>query len=150
MSDAVSIRCPHCDTTNRVPRAKLEQGLKAVCGRCKQPLPAAPAAAPLTVTDATFAAEVERSPLPVLVDAWAPWCGPCRMIAPTIDQVASELAGKAVIGKLNVDENPAVTGRYSIRGIPALLVFKGGQLVDSLAGAGHSKQHIKATLEKHL
>jgi thioredoxin 1 len=72
------------------------------------------------------------------------------MIAPTIDQVASELAGKAVIGKLNVDENPAVTGRYSIRGIPALLVFKGGELVDSLAGAGHSKQHIKATLEKHI
>jgi thioredoxin 1 len=103
-----------------------------------------------TFTDANFEQTVLKQAAPVLVDFWAEWCGPCRMIAPTIDQVASELAGKAVIGKLNVDENPAVTGRYSIRGIPALLVFKGGELVDSLAGAGHSKQHIKATLEKHI
>jgi thioredoxin 1 len=103
-----------------------------------------------TFTDANFDQTVLKQDAPVLVDFWAEWCGPCRMIAPTIDQVASELAGKAVIGKLNVDENPAVTGRYSIRGIPALLVFKGGQLVDSLAGAGHSKQQIKATIEKHL
>ena len=106
--------------------------------------------ATVKVTDSSFEADVLKSTEPVVVDFWAEWCGPCRMIAPTIDQVASELAGKAVIGKLNVDENPAVTGRYSIRGIPALLVFKGGQLVDSLAGAGHSKQLIKATIEKHL
>jgi thioredoxin 1 len=103
-----------------------------------------------TFTDQNFEQTVLKAATPVLVDFWAEWCGPCRMIAPTIDQVASELAGKAVIGKLNVDENPGVTGKYSIRGIPALLVFKGGQLVDSLAGAGHSKQHIKATLEKHF
>ena len=103
-----------------------------------------------TFTDANFDQTVLKQSAPVLVDFWAEWCGPCRMIAPTIDQVATELAGKAVIGKLNVDENPTVTGRYSIRGIPALLVFKGGQLVDSLAGAGHSKQLIKSTLEKHI
>ena len=103
-----------------------------------------------TFTDQNFDQDVLKSSAPVLVDFWAERCGPCRMIAPTIDQVASELAGNAVIGKLNVDENPGVTGRYSIRGIPALLVFRGGQLVDSLAGAGHSKQHIKATIEKHL
>jgi thioredoxin 1 len=103
-----------------------------------------------TFTDANFEQTVLKQSAPVLVDFWAEWCGPCRMIAPTIDQVASELAGKAVIGKLNVDDNPGVTGRYSIRGIPALLVFKGGELVDSLAGAGHSKQQIKATIEKHI
>ncbi|MFI5079325.1 MAG: thioredoxin, partial [Vicinamibacteria bacterium] len=103
-----------------------------------------------TFTDANFEQTVLKAQAPVLVDFWAEWCGPCRMIGPTVDQVATELAGQAVIGKLNVDENPAVTGRYSIRGIPALLVFKDGQLVDSLAGAGQSKQHIKATIEKHL
>ncbi|HEY8549603.1 MAG TPA: thioredoxin [Vicinamibacterales bacterium] len=103
-----------------------------------------------TITDDNFETTVLKASTPVLVDFWAEWCGPCRMIAPTIDAVASELAGKAVVGKLNVDENPNVTSRYSIRGIPALLVFKNGQLVDSLAGAGHSKQQIKETIEKHI
>jgi thioredoxin 1 len=101
-------------------------------------------------TDANFNDTVLKASTPVLVDFWADWCGPCRMIAPAIDAVAAELAGKAVIGKLNVDDNPMTTGRYNVRGIPALLIFKGGQLVDSLAGAAHSKQHIKATIEKHI
>ena len=102
------------------------------------------------VTDASFEADVLKSSQPVVVDFWAEWCGPCKMIGPALEEIAKEMQGKVTIAKVNVDENPAVTGRYSIRGIPALLVFKGGQLVDSLAGAGHSKQHIKATLEKHL
>jgi thioredoxin 1 len=102
-----------------------------------------------TFTDANFQQDVLSASTPVLVDFWAEWCGPCRMIAPHVDAVATELDGKAKIGKLNVDENPAVVSKYSIRGIPALLLFKGGELVDSLVGAT-DKTRIKALVEKHL
>ena len=127
---------------NRVPRDKLEQGLQAKCGRCKQPLPAVEAA-PLIVT------EVERSPLPVLVDAWAAWCGPCRMIAPAIDELAAELSGSVRVAKLNVDENPATAGRFDIRSIPTLLVIAGGREVDRIVGA-QPKQAIRARLERFI
>lgn len=102
MADIVMIRCPTCGTKNRLPMAKIEQGLEPVCGKCKTRLPVH---APQPVTDASFADDVERSPVPVLVDAWAPWCGPCHMIAPVIDQLASELAGRVRVVKLNVDDN---------------------------------------------
>jgi thioredoxin 2 len=144
MADVTTIRCTHCATTNRVPRSKLEQGLKPVCGRCKQPLPTV-AAAPITVTDATFAQEVERSPLPVLVDAWAPWCGPCRTIAPALEELAAELAGRVRITKLNVDENPQTASRFDVRSIPTLLVMIGGREVDRIVGA-QPKQAIRERL----
>jgi thioredoxin len=131
-----------------VPRAKLEQGLKPVCGRCKQPLPAA-ASAPLTVTDATFAAEVERSPVPVLVDAWAPWCGPCRQIAPAIEELAAEFAGQVRVAKLNVDENPRTASRFDVRSIPTLLIVVGGREVDRIVGA-QPKHAIRERLEHVL
>jgi thioredoxin 1 len=102
-----------------------------------------------TFTDINFNQEVLQASTAVLVDFWAEWCGPCRMIGPHVEAVANELDGKAVIGKLNVDENPAIVSRYSIRGIPALLLFKGGELVDSLVGAT-DKSRIKALVEKHL
>ena len=145
MADVITIRCGSCGATNRVARDKLAQGLQAKCGSCKQPLPL-PGAAPLIVTDATFAAEVERSSLPVLVDAWAAWCGPCRMIAPAIDELAAELAGRVRVAKLNVDENPATAGRFDIRSIPTLLVIAGGREVDRIVGV-QSKQAIRARLE---
>src|SRR5262245_57400468 len=91
MADAMLMRCSACGVTNRVPREKVAAGLHPRCGRCSQPLTIQ--LGPVTVTDNTFAADVERSPLPVLVDAWAPWCGPCRTIAPVIAEQASELDG---------------------------------------------------------
>ncbi len=146
MTDVDVLRCANCGTANRVPRDKLAKGLTPKCGRCKRAL--APASAgPLTVTDATFAADVERSPLPVLVDAWAAWCGPCRMIAPAIDELAAELAGRVRVAKLNVDENPATARRFDIRSIPTLLVFAGGREVDRIVGA-QSKQAIRARVDR--
>jgi thioredoxin 2 len=131
MPEALLVRCPSCGATNRVPREKIEQGLEPVCGRCKTPLPLGK---PITVTDANFATEVERSNLPVLVDMWAEWCGPCRMVAPVVDELATEMAGRLRVAKLNVDENPVTAARFAIRNIPALLVIQGGREVDRIIG----------------
>jgi len=118
---------------NRVPADKLSQGLKPVCGRCRNPLTFD--GHPITITDANFAEQVERSPVPVLLDLWAPWCGPCRMVAPAVEELAAELAGRLRVGKLNVDENPVTAEKFQVRGIPALLLFRGGREVDRMVGA---------------
>lgn len=102
-----------------------------------------------TLTDGNFTEVIGATAQPVLVDFWAEWCGPCRMLAPTIESLADELHGKAVIAKLDVDENPNVPGTYGIRSIPALLVFKGGQLVDQTIGV-QSKDALKKLLERHM
>jgi thioredoxin 2 len=146
MPDMTTIRCTSCGATNRVPLDKLARGLAPKCGRCKQALPGT-AAGPLIVTDATFAADVESSPLPVLVDAWAAWCGPCRTIAPAIEELAVELTGRVRVAKLNVDDNPATASRFEIRSIPTLLVIAGGREVDRMVGA-LPKQAIRARLER--
>jgi len=143
-SEALVVRCPACGVGNRVPRAKIDQGLVPVCGRCKTPLRVD--TRPIVVTDASFSADVERSPLPVLVDAWAAWCGPCRMIAPVIDELAAEMAGRLRVAKLNVDENPATAARFDLRSIPTLLVFKGGREVDRIVGV-QPKSEISRRLE---
>ena len=145
MADPLMIRCPVCAATNRVPREKVEQGLRPKCGRCKNVLPIE--LKPLTVTDATFAADVEGSQLPVLVDAWAVWCGPCRMIEPIVDELANEMVGRARIAKLNVDENPITASRFGLRSIPTLLVIKGGQEVDRILGV-QPKMEILKRLER--
>jgi thioredoxin 2 len=132
MADVLLVRCPACGTTNRVPREKLERGYAPMCGRCKARLPID--RAPVTVTDATFAAEVEGAPVPVVVDMWAPWCGPCQAIAPVLDELAAQMAGRVLFAKLNVDENPATATRFQVRSIPTLLVLRGGREVDRLVG----------------
>ena len=125
--------CTACGALNRVPRDRLEQGRTPRCGRCKAPLPAS--GAPVTVTDATFPAEVERSPLPMVLDLWAPWCGPCRIIAPIVDDLAVEMAGRVRFGKLNIDENPGTATRFNVRSIPTLLVLRDGDVVARQTGA---------------
>jgi thioredoxin 2 len=147
MAEPLMIKCPVCGTTNRVPREKIEQGLKPKCGRCKNPLPIH--LEPLTVTDGTFAADVEGAPLPVLVDAWAPWCGPCRMIAPVVEELANEMVGRARIAKLNVDDNPQTASRFNLRSIPTLLVVKSGREVDRIIGV-QPKQEILRRLERAM
>ncbi|APB32445.1 thioredoxin [Gloeomargarita lithophora Alchichica-D10] len=101
------------------------------------------------VTDVTFEQEVIHSPIPVLVDFWAPWCGPCRMVAPVVDEVAKEFEGRVKVVKLNTDDNPKIANEYGIRSIPTLMIFKGGQKVDVVMGAVPKTTLVKA-LQQHL
>ena len=101
-----------------------------------------------TLTDGNFEQAINAGK-PVLVDFWAEWCGPCRRLAPTVDELAGDYDGKMVVGKLNVDENPNVSGRFSIRGIPTLLLFKGGQVVEQVVGLT-PKEELKKVLDRHV
>jgi thioredoxin 1 len=103
----------------------------------------------LHFTDGAFDQEVLKSEVPVLVDFWAPWCGPCKAMGPTVDALATEYAGKVKIGKINTDENPATAMRYQVRGIPTLLLFKGGKVVDQRVGA-MAKPEVKKMIDPHV
>jgi thioredoxin 2 len=149
MSEPLLIRCANCGANNRVPVERLQSGQEAVCGRCKEPLPVPFHTHPLAVSDATFAEQVERSPLPVLLDMWAPWCGPCRMLTPVVEELARELAGRIRVAKLNVDDNPVTAGRFQIQGIPALLVLIGGREIDRIVGV-QPKQEILRRLQSAI
>jgi thioredoxin len=144
--------CPKCGSKNRVDE-RAAQNSQPVCGKCGAKLPAvaatAPEGKPQIVSDDSFARDVvEASAIaPVLVDAWAEWCPPCRMIAPVLDQLAAESGGRYKIAKLNVDENPRIYAQFGIRSIPTMLIFKNGKLVDQIVGA-MPKQVIAARLAK--
>ena len=102
-----------------------------------------------TLTDANFEQTVNQSSTPILVDFWAEWCGPCRRLAPTVDELATDYSGRVVVAKMNVDENPATPMRFSIRGIPTLLLFKGGQIVEQIVGLA-DKDSLKRLIDKHV
>ena len=136
------VACPTCGTKNRVDPKR-----QAVCGKCRSPLTAE--VLPLIVTDQNFAAEVEKSPLPVLVDFWAAWCGPCRLVAPIVEQLAKELGGKVRVGKLDFDTNQITAGRFRVQSIPSFLIFNDGKEVDRLVGV-QSKEAILRRLQAYL
>ena len=119
-----------------------------VCGRCKSPLPAF-GSTPVTVTDANYAEVVESSPLPVLIDMWAAWCGPCRLIAPTIEELARELAGRVLVSKLDVDANQRTAARFGVQSIPTLLILKNGKEAGRIVGV-QSKEAILRQLQPHI
>jgi len=141
---SIIIKCKNCGAKNRIPKTRLND--RPVCGRCHSRLPEERTFnSPVIVSDKTFNDEIVFAPVPVLLDCWAPWCGPCRTIGPIIDQLAKDFAGKVKFAKLNVDENPATSAKYNIMSIPTMLLFKDGKVVNSLVGA-----LPKAEIENHL
>jgi thioredoxin 2 len=144
MSASIHVVCPHCAATNRVPEARLRDA--PVCGKCRQPLFTG---APLTLDAASFDRQVGGE-LPVVVDFWAPWCGPCRMMAPHFERAAQALEPEVRLAKLNTEEVPAIGARYDIRSIPTVIAFRGGREVARQSGAmdqGTLQRWVRSVLE---
>ncbi|HEY8560546.1 MAG TPA: thioredoxin [Pyrinomonadaceae bacterium] len=141
------VKCPNCGANNRISTTAAGEK-QAVCGRCRQALPNF-SSTPVVVTDRNFGETVEKSALPVLLDLWAAWCGPCRMIAPIVERLAQELAGKVLVGKLNVDENPSTAARFHVQGIPTLLILRDGREVDRIVGV-ESRESILNRLQRFV
>ena len=125
------LRCEKCGQLNRLPEVKFASGAVPNCGKCKSSLTLKPN--PAAVTDRNFKQFIS-APVPVLIDFWAPWCGPCHSLAPTIEKIAQEFAGRILVGKLNTDENAATASGFQIRGIPTMILFRDGREADRLVG----------------
>ena len=130
MSEPLTIACPHCHALNRVPAARLYEA--PACGRCHRPLFAGK---PVELDAQTFAAHARRSSLPLLVDFWAPWCGPCRMMAPQFEAAAGQVEPKARLAKIDTEAQPALAARFGIRSIPTLILFQRGHELSRHSGA---------------
>ncbi|MEA3410815.1 MAG: thioredoxin TrxC [Pseudomonadota bacterium] len=130
MSESLHIVCPHCDAVNRIPSARLGQAPK--CGKCHRSLFEGH---PVELTGANFQKHVARGDIPVLVDFWAPWCGPCKMMAPAYEQVAQQLEPRVRVAKVNTDAEQMLGTQFQIRSIPTMALFKGGREVARQAGA---------------
>ena len=130
MAESLHVVCPACAAVNRIPAARLTESPK--CGKCREPLfPGKP----VELTDRSFETHISRSDLPVVVDFWAPWCGPCKMMAPAFQQAATQLEPGFRFAKLNTDEQQATAARFQIRSIPTLALFRNGREVARQAGA---------------
>ena len=130
MSETLHIVCPHCNTVNRIPTARLGEGPR--CGRCRRPLFNGH---PLDLTAASFQQHIGRSDIPVVVDFWAPWCGPCKMMAPAFEQAARQLEPRVRLAKVNTDVEQALGAQFGIRSIPTMALFKHGREAARQAGA---------------
>jgi thioredoxin 2 len=143
-TQTLTFRCPSCGTKNRIPLDKAGQMGK--CGKCGTALNTTELLIdhPMVVDDGGFHQKIIQSPLPVLLDCWAPWCGPCKMIGPVMEELAGLWKGKIRVAKLNVDENPGTSEKFQIRSIPTMLIFDNGKRIDTLVGALPKQQIIQA------
>ena len=140
MSENLQIVCPHCDAVNRVPRDRLADGGK--CGKCKQPLMTG---APVNLTESNFNRHISQSGIPILVDFWAEWCGPCKMMAPAFQQAAQQLSPYVRLAKVDTERAQNLSMQFGIRSIPSLVLFQGGREIARMAGATNAQGIVSWT-----